>query len=120
MTLAATTIGDIVLNATEDDLDRIIAAIKERRKVLATARASEVQVGMACTLTGLSPKYLNGLTGTVVRDPQGRSGARSFACKLDEASTKTLRWQASSRFYIAEGVTEYVLPGVPMQCFKVS
>jgi len=78
MALAATTISDIVLNANEDDLDRIIQSVKDRRKVLSAARAAEVQIGMACTLTGLSPKYLNGLTGTVVRDPNGRSGTRAF------------------------------------------
>lgn len=73
---------------------------------------------MKATLSGLSPKYLNGLTGEVVLDPNGRSGARAFACKLDEASTNRLRW-AGSRFYIGPDVKEYVLPGVPMQCFVV-
>lgn len=120
MTLAATTISDIVLNANEDDLDRILQSVRDRRKVLSAARAAEVQIGMACTLTGLSPKYLNGLTGTVVRDPSGRSGTRAFACKLDEASTTRLRRQPSTRFFVPGDVTEFVLPGVPMQCFKVA
>lgn len=119
MTLAATTIGDIVLNADEDDLTRIIQTVKDRRKVLASARAADVQIGASCTLTGLSPKYLNGLTGVVVRDPNGRSGTRAYACKLDEESTKRLRGQGT-RFFIPEATTEYVLPGVPMQCFKVA
>ena len=118
MTLAATTISDIVLNADEDDLNRIIQSVKDRRKVLAAARAADVHIGATVMLTGLTPKYLNGLTGVVVRDPHGRSGTRAFGCKLDKNSTALLR-RSGTRFFVAEGVEEYVLPGVPMSCFKV-
>lgn len=119
MTLAASTISDIVLNANEDDLDRIIQSVKDRRKVLTAARAAEVQIGMACTLRYFGDRPVNGLTGTVIRDPHGRSGQRAYACKLNEASTKRLR-NYGGKFYVPADVTEYVLPGVPMQCFKVA
>lgn len=118
MTLAATTISDIVLNADEADLDRIIQTVKDRRKVLTTARAASVQVGVKASLTGISPKYLVGLTGTVVLDPHGRRGQRAFALKLDESSTNRLRGM-SGRFYILPDEKEHVLGGIPMACFKV-
>ncbi len=114
MTLAATTLSDIVLNADEHDLDRILQALKDRRKTLSAARASAVQVGMAARTSGLSPKYLNGLTGVVERG-NGRSTGR-MAIRLDEASTSTLRWQGA-KFRIAPDTKNYLLDGIPTQCF---
>ncbi len=114
MTLAATTISDIVLNADEHDLDRLVQALKDRRKTLASARASQVQVGMKARTSGLTPKYLNNLTGVVQRG-NGRSAGR-MAILLDESSTTTLRWQGA-KFRIAPDAKEYLLDGIPTQCF---
>lgn len=118
MTLAATTISDIVLNADAHDLDRILQALKDRRKTLSAARASAVQIGMAARTEGLSPKYLNNLTGVIERGA-GRGNGR-LALRLDEKSTETLRWAARAamgRFYMTDEDKAYLLDGIPMQCF---
>lgn len=96
-------------HADEADLDAITATIKARQKMLATRRASAVIVGQAVTLDGLSPKYLNGLAGTV------KSIRGNYAdVELDEASTGRLRFYGRRRFIIAEGATHYVMSGIPL------
>lgn len=107
-------IGDVQAyiwaDASAEDIERIYTACKERNRLLKAQRAAEVSVGTAVTLRGLSPKYLNGLTGTV-ESIKGQRGAIT----LDEASTETLRW-AGKRYYVPEGVTNFVLNGVPLSC----
>lgn len=114
MTLAATTISDIVLSADEHDLERIIQAVKDRRNTLSAARASSVQVGMQARTTGLTPKYLNGLTGVVERGNTSLPGR--MAIRLDEGSTDQLRWKGR-KFFIPVGEKNYLLDGIPTQCF---
>lgn len=117
MTLAATTISDIVLSADEHDLERIIQAVKDRRKTLSAARASSVQVGMQARTTGLTPKYLNDLTGVVERGNTRLPGR--MAIRLDEGSTDLLRWAAARgrKFFIPASEKNYLLDGIPTQCF---
>ena len=108
MTMPATLLSFIIMEADEHDLDRIIQSVKDRRKVLRDARAAAVQIGADVTLDNLSPKYLNGLEGTVVVISGKRADVR-----LTEKSTGLLRF-SGTRFHVPEGTTEYVLRGVPL------
>ena len=112
-TTPADVIAFIVARADETDLANILNAVKARRKALGQINASAVKVGATVTLEGMSPKYLNGLTGVV----KSVSGGRCSVL-LDEGSTTQLRW-SGTRFHVREGVTEYLMGGVPTQCAKV-
>jgi hypothetical protein len=112
-TTPADVIAFIVARADETDLANILNAVKARRKALGQINASAVKVGATVTLDGLSPKYLNGLTGTV----KSVSGGRCTVT-LDEASTNDLGFR-STRFYVLPGSKTYDLAGIPTQCAKV-
>ena len=111
---ATLTITDIVdflhSQATEADLDVMIKAIRNRRKALGDITAAAVKVGINVRLDVLSPKYLNGLTGTVSSIDSGRAHV-----DLDENSTDLLR-ERSKRFYVSPMNQSYTLRGIPMSC----
>jgi len=74
----------------DDDLDRLSAAIKEQRK---ETRAREAAVnrltmlpGTRVRLKGLSPKRLNGKTGTIVENTSRHKTA--LAVKLDKPDVR--------------------------------
>lgn len=106
-------IAFIVARADAVDLDNIINAVKARRKALGQINAAAVRPGVEVRLDGLSPKYLNGLTGTV----KSVSGGRCVVT-LDRNSTTSLRY-AGQRFRIPTEHMEYDLAGIPTQCAKV-
>lgn len=108
----------IVGGATEGDLAVIINAINLRRKALRAISAAAVTVGAKVTLDGLSPKYLNGLTGTV----KSVQGARCTVT-LDVASTDRLSW--NSRYTVTVQALKntdgtYDFAGIPSSCAKVN
>lgn len=112
-------IAFIAARADETDLDNIINAVKARRTMLGRINAAAVKVGAAVRLDGLSPKYLNGLTGTVSIVSGGRCSV-----VLDEHSTTALRYAPRSRYagaiaMLPEGEDRYTLSGIPTQCAKV-
>lgn len=96
--------------ADEQDLEALIQAVKTRRHVLGEQRAATVRIGTKVQLDGLSPKYLNGLTGTI----EATKGARADV-RLDKASTNKLRY-AGRKFYVNANTEEYLLTGAPKQC----
>lgn len=71
-----------VFNADEHELKRLQMAVTERSRQIRTERKHEAlatfQTGDRVELQGLSPKYLNGTTGTILRI----EGTR-FAVTLD-------------------------------------
>lgn len=97
-------------HADEQDLDALFRAIRTRRSVLGEQRAATVRRDTEVHLDGLSPKYLNGLTGTVESLKGNRADVR-----LDEKSTNRLRY-AGRKFYIPTEEKQYLLTGVPKQC----
>lgn len=99
--------------ATAEQLERLDQQMRLRRRTLESQRALSVTTGTQATLTNLSPKYLNGLTGTVT----SISGSRATVT-LDEGSTISLRY-AGRKFYVAPGVTNYPATGVPLACIEV-
>lgn len=118
MATATITIEDVFEyvhgHADEEELDSLVEAFKARRKALSQKRALNVKVGTEVTLSGLSPKYLNGMSGTV----ETVNGTRADV-RLNEASTRRLRY-SGKRFYVPEDEEQYLLPGVPKGCCDAS
>lgn len=114
MSMPANLLSYIVLNADEGDLERIIQAVKDRRRTLRDAVAASVTEGATVTLDGLSPKALNGLVGDVVTIRGKRADVL-----LTEKSTDGLRW-TRTRFYVDPDVKRHLLAGVPTSCCKVT
>lgn len=106
-------LGFVLGSAEQSDIERLYAAIKQRQQVLRAVKAAAVSEGATVKLEGLSPKYLNGLTGAA----QNIQGQRCDV-KLDETSTMTLRF-TGRRFFVPPGVTNYVVTGVPLSCAGV-
>jgi len=100
----------IVSRATEPDLDRLFAAVRDRRSALRTVRSAGVTAGRTVRLKELSPRYLCDLVGVVERITGKRCTVR-----LDEASTNLLRFSAK-RSDLMPGPSEktFLLPGVPL------
>lgn len=75
-----TVLGAIIDGEYDDALDRIAQAIRSRMAIVKdqTARRNVVTLtpGAKVRLQGLSPKYLNGMTGIIVEDPLFRSNSR--------------------------------------------
>lgn len=101
----------ILTEASEEDIEQIYAAGKQRSGVIRALRAAIVSVDMETQLSGLSPKYLNSMRGTIVSIKGKRADVR-----LDEKSTNQLRWAGMGRFVVADGDTAYVLTGIPLSC----
>jgi hypothetical protein len=117
-----TTLQFIASDATSEDIDRVIAAVNARSKVLRAERAAHAAatlvVGSEVTLARLSPKALNGLTGEIV----DFSGER-VDVHLDTASTEVLaygrtRFAGSAHASLRSG-TGYIVRGVPVSAVEV-
>ncbi|MEV7123911.1 hypothetical protein [Kitasatospora griseola] len=111
----ADTVNFILNEATDADLDRVVSALKDRRKALATMRAANVTTGVTATTHNLSPKYLNGLTGTVVE-----INGKHADLELDADSTDQLRWSRQSRFAVPADARTYRVRGIPLTCLTVA
>lgn len=114
------TIEWILSYATEEDLDRIFDALKQRRKILATTVAASLMPGDKVTIVNIRPKIYEGLTGTFT----GRAGRETrCAVMLDEASTRKLRrYNLTAKSFpdrsIPEDAKEYLLTGMPIQSLR--
>lgn len=98
----------ILTEASDSDLDRIYDALKRRRRALLDSRALLVRVGDRVTTKDLSPKYLNGLEGTVIHIRGKRADIT-----LDEHSTNAIRGTKHGPSSDSE-VTKYTLRGCPL------
>ncbi|MEV7885201.1 hypothetical protein ACWD3I_25245 [Streptomyces sp. NPDC002817] len=109
----ATAIAFVSLHASQDDLDRIHAAAKERSKALRATRAAAVTKGALIRIDKIRPQYLVGLTGTVTDIRIART--KTYATvELDEASTDVLR--ATGKQYIPHDVKRFSYDGIPTTC----
>lgn len=54
--IPATFVGDILNGTYDDDLDRLVSLVKERKAMIATS----VRVGDTIRVTNVSPKYIMG------------------------------------------------------------
>ena len=121
-TRSETTADDVVrfLNTCTDMtvLRTIARQASHRQKQVETRAAAAAEIGTRVTLAGLSPQYLNGLTGTI--DSRSTRGKARVDIRLDAASTAALRSRNTSRFYIAPSAETYVVHGVPIDCAKTA
>lgn len=106
----------IASDATTDDIERIREFTKNRVRMLRDARSADISIGQVITLQDISPKSLDGMTGTVTKISSGR-GKRRATVLLDPTSTQRLRF-LRTRFstQIPAGATEFPIEGVPLTC----
>ncbi|MCX5207487.1 hypothetical protein OG897_39555 [Streptomyces sp. NBC_00237] len=110
----------IVGDADDAALEHIIEAVNTRRRgdriKAETVAAATVTKGATVELAKLSPAYLNGLKGIVSEVDRPRRGKPRATVTLDADSTDVLRYNGSRKFFVAPGVTNYDLHGVPLTC----
>ncbi|MET9396160.1 hypothetical protein [Kitasatospora sp. NPDC002965] len=105
----------ILTDATEADLDRVGAAVRDRRDMLAKVRAAAVAVEARVTTRGIKQKYLVGLSGTVAS-----IDGDCADLDLDEDSTDQLRWARQTKFKVPPGTKNFRLRGVPLTCLTIT
>lgn len=101
-------------HAGNTELEVIFDAASARREELQQIEAAKLTVGATVTIDGVSPKYLNGLSGTIDSLHGSRAGVM-----LDAASTARLR-SASKRYYVPTDVDQFLLSGIPKVCCAVT
>lgn len=102
-----------VLALTSDaDLATVLQVVKDRR----TELSMRLEVGKAVRIDGISPKYLNGLTGRI-SDIQRGTGKPIATVTLDVASTARLR-ATGRRTFIPPQEQNHPLGGIPLVCCK--
>jgi len=101
----------VLSHATDDDLNRLFTAIKQRRAALGSIRTATLTTGTTVRLASLTPKYLNGLTGRIAQI----DGKRATVA-LDADSTDRLRYTSQSRYVVPTDATSFDLRGVPLAC----
>lgn len=112
------TLTDVIdfINRVGDE--KVLAAVKNaatrRLENARQVRSMAITPGSKVQLDGLSPNYLNGLTGEVATVQGNRASVR-----LDSDSTNTLRFTKQKRFYIAADEETYVIAGVPRSTLQL-
>ncbi|KLL09876.1 MULTISPECIES: hypothetical protein [Protofrankia] len=102
----------IASHATEQDLTRISATVKQRRAALAAIRTASLTTGTPVRITTVKPRSLDGLTGTI-----GQIDGKHATIILDAASTDRLRVTPTNlRFLVPTGAISVDLHGVPLRC----
>jgi Pyruvate/2-oxoacid:ferredoxin oxidoreductase gamma subunit len=103
---------DFVLShASDDDLTRLAAAMKQRRAALGSIRTATLTTGATVRIAGIRPKYLNELTGQIAR-----IDGKHATVTLDADSTDRLRYASQSRFVVPTEAASFDLRGVPLTC----
>lgn len=77
---ASDIIRDIMKGDADDNLDGVLAAIRDRRQLAGRAAFHTLRAGDKVRLQNLRPKYLIGMTATVIRKNNTR-----IVVTLDEA-----------------------------------
>lgn len=99
--------------ADTDDLDTLHNAIRTRHKLLREQSAAAVKT---VTTYGLSPKYLDGLTGAVKSIEQA-GGRRIATVTLNEESTHLLA-SRSGKYGSLYSHSSYDLTGIPLTALR--
>lgn len=105
----------ILADATDDDLKAVNTAISQRYKVNRTMRAASVHIGMSVQIGDLSPVWLNGLHGTIVKIKKSRA-----TVKLSTDSTNVLRIMGGLRVFVPDDVTECELDIPASSCLPAT
>ncbi len=107
---------EFVLERAEgNDLEEIAQAMETCRQILQERDAAEVTEQMTVTLAGLTPQYLNGLSGVVTKIARDRGRPR-VTVTLDKRSANTL---AFCKYGHVTGHDSYDLEDLPLSCCKV-
>lgn len=106
----ADVIGFVGSSATDSDLELITAAANQRHKHLGQVRAAAIKVGDRVELRGLSPKYLNGLKGTVLE------AGKHYQVDLDADSVLRLRFGSGAKYLRTGPSGEPTLVVAPPTC----
>jgi hypothetical protein len=100
--------------ASLEELGRLGLAVQQRRRLLLRGSPTGVAVGETVVLEGATPRYVNGLTGTV------EAVAREHcSVLLSEQCTVELRIVGAQRFEMAPGTLRYLLARIPMAWCRV-
>lgn len=91
----------ILSGAVDSGLDRIVAAVSERRKMVGSMNVFKIKVGDRVRLYNLRERQLNNQIGVVKKAPAGRS--KRFDIELE------------NEVFLRGKYTKDV-PGVPAQC----
>lgn len=114
---AADAITFILSSASDADLKRIYAAAGQRRKTLNQVASAGIGVGDDVVLTGLTPRALNGLAGTVRAERKARMDVL-----LTDESTRMLASAgvklSRSALHSASIGERHLLTGVPSVCLR--
>jgi hypothetical protein len=102
----------ILALSSDADLATVAQVVKDRR----TELSMRLEIGRTVRIDGISPKYLNGLTGRV-SDIQRGTGKPIATVTLDVASTARLR-AVGRRTFIAPQEQNHPLGGIPLVCCK--
>lgn len=71
--------------AVDDRETQIIDEINARRRFMSSMTAAELSLNQRVKISGISPKWLNGLTGKIVALPY-RANSKRFDVELDAAA----------------------------------
>lgn len=108
----------ILNQADEAALDALFEAARRRRDALRAIAAAAISEGDTVTIRDISPKYLNGLTGTVKAIETIRN-KRCAVVTLDKDSTQKLAL-SSVKYDWLFSHDSHDLPGIPLGCCKVT
>ncbi|MFF3313352.1 hypothetical protein [Streptomyces sp. NPDC002952] len=100
--------------ASDDDLSRILAVVKERRRMLAAEAAAKVTRGASVEIVNIKPAVLKGMRGTV-----SAIEGRYADVKLTPQSTAELRVARSTKINVPRGIDEYEVTGIPLTCLRL-
>lgn len=94
-----------------DDFDTVLNALQASHDRMLAERAASVKVGDTVRLLDSTPRYLDGLVGTVVLVEEGYA-----MVELSVESTGLLRFCPANIDYPVGGVERFVLPSVSLAC----
>lgn len=115
-TTSTTTYADVIEyitnHASYAEIDQITQVSRNRFMALGRAQAATLAIGDEVTMHNISPKYLQGLTGTV---EEIDTRTEMIAIRLDAVSTTKLQNNGRQRrYFISPLETNYLLTGIPM------
>lgn len=118
--MSTTTFRDVIEyitnHASVPEIEQIAQVSQKRFMALGRAQAATLAIGDEVIVHNVSPKYLQGLAGTVeeIDTPKER-----IAIRLDALSTAKLRSNGRQRrFIISPQETNYLLTGMPIAAIR--
>lgn len=94
-----------------DDVNRMCKALERAVTRIETRREQTVRLDDMVTITGVTPHYLNGLTGEVIY-----IDGKDAYIALTRESTGALRFAPDNDRYKVGADERYVVPMVPLSC----